>query len=425
LGNSPFLTDIDPSAVLNGSRDPLGCQLVWARFGRHVVGNLSTVSNSLRDFTVLIIGYHFVELVREEKGPGTEVAAFLRWEQLASYARVHVNRETRFRGTERTQKFLSDSPRVTISDDRAFQTLGNQKLYGIWGLYSVPGRASGILEGDPLRLTPAARELLQTLYLPRLNEKRVLELVAKPRSVIDVEGKDLETLRSVASLLKTGMKAVERTFYRNHLLCGGPHDSNNGLQRQMAELIEPELGRGDLLSPPGIRDLAEKAHARGIDWEPLANRLERIRHCESVLAPMSALFTWLLGCDKQGLDDVAAKLREAWGDGVRTISLDEVRALRAEFGGNVPEVCDRWMAIAETAATGDYGALVELLVVQSAAVMKARGGSPWVEVRQGRLAVHVRSEKGWLPEQEELPTIWRFPYFIDSMRAIAAGLKEN
>jgi hypothetical protein len=42
---TPFLTDIDPQAAIKGSRDPLGLQTIWARLGRHVVGNLTTVTH--------------------------------------------------------------------------------------------------------------------------------------------------------------------------------------------------------------------------------------------------------------------------------------------------------------------------------------------------------------------------------------------
>ena len=35
----PFLTDLDPQLAVKGSRDPLGVQTIWARLGRHVVGN--------------------------------------------------------------------------------------------------------------------------------------------------------------------------------------------------------------------------------------------------------------------------------------------------------------------------------------------------------------------------------------------------
>src|SRR5436309_12166449 len=101
--SAPFLTDLDSRAALKGSRDPLGIQSIWTRFGRHVVGNLSTVSNSVRDFTITILGYHFAEQVAETAGPGTELETFLKWEQLAAYARYQENHDERFRGVERVR----------------------------------------------------------------------------------------------------------------------------------------------------------------------------------------------------------------------------------------------------------------------------------------------------------------------------------
>jgi hypothetical protein len=166
----PFLTELDSRAAVKGSRDPLGIQSIWTRLGRHVVGNLTTVSDSVLDFTVLLLGYYFAEQLTEESGPGTELPVFLRWEQLAAYARAEVNEEHGFRGTERVRKNLPEGHRVTISAERTHQILGNQKIYGLWGLYTMPARASGLLDGDPVRLTPPAMEFVQKRYLPILED---------------------------------------------------------------------------------------------------------------------------------------------------------------------------------------------------------------------------------------------------------------
>ena len=61
----PFLTQLDSRAKVRGSRDPLGVQAIWTRMGRHVVGNLTTVSTSVRDFTTTMLGYYFAERVAE------------------------------------------------------------------------------------------------------------------------------------------------------------------------------------------------------------------------------------------------------------------------------------------------------------------------------------------------------------------------
>jgi hypothetical protein len=74
----PFLTDLDARAQVKGSRDPLGAQSVWTRLGRQVVGNLTTVTNSVRDFTTLLLGYYFAERVATELGPGSELSRTLR-----------------------------------------------------------------------------------------------------------------------------------------------------------------------------------------------------------------------------------------------------------------------------------------------------------------------------------------------------------
>ena len=58
-----FLTLEDPRAKIQGSRDPLGAQPVWSGLGRHLVSNLTTVSNSVRGFTVLLLGRYFGELL--------------------------------------------------------------------------------------------------------------------------------------------------------------------------------------------------------------------------------------------------------------------------------------------------------------------------------------------------------------------------
>src|ERR1043166_6975840 len=75
----PFLTELDSRAAIKGSRDPLGVQPIGTRLGRHVVGNLTTVSNSVRDFTVTLLGYYFAERVAQETGFGDDLNVCPRW----------------------------------------------------------------------------------------------------------------------------------------------------------------------------------------------------------------------------------------------------------------------------------------------------------------------------------------------------------
>jgi hypothetical protein len=428
----PFLTDLDSRAAVKGSRDPLGIQPIWTRFGRHVVGNLTTVSNSVRDFTVLILGYHFAEQVAQTAGPESELGTFLKWEQLAAYARASINRETGFRGTERVWRNLKEGA-VVLSASTRNQILSNQKVYGLWGLFTVPGRSSGLLEGLPTRLTPPARELVEGCYLPKLEgahakgRKGIAEILAREKTPLDVDGDHRKLLAAVAGLLSPKVTPQESTFYKEHLVFGGPKDRTEGLQRQLATLLEPFLAEADFKwSPLSLRALAKEAERRGEAWSRLASRLHRIAVVETVLAPASDLYGYLLGCHEVPTTELAKRLRRAWGSSVSTVASDEIPALRAELGAGDDTVGERWLAIADAMSHGDYVRLIQLLLAQNRAVMQLRGGATaWIDEQNGRLHVRVADERGDLPERKELPSLWRFPYFLDSLMMIAGQLKEG
>jgi hypothetical protein len=398
--------------------------------GRHVVGNLTTVSNSVRDFTTLLLGYYFAERIADGQGPGTELATFLKWEQLAAYARAAANRDYAFRGTDRVRKNLSESPRVTLSAERDHQILGNQKIYGLWGLYTVPARSSGLVDGDPPRLTPPALELVERLYLPILEKRsrrdlrRIFDVLAARATKLDVSGADRAVVEAVGRVLVRRLSEAESKFYRSHLLYGGPQDSTSGRQRQLAELLEETLDRTAFTwSPATVGGLSKSA--RGNHWDTLAHHLDRIRTCETVMAPASALFTHLLGLDGKSVDVVTERLRAEWVAGLRTVSPEAFGELRGEMATGDAQAGDRWLGVARALSAGDYGTLLDLLLEQNKSVMAGRGGPPWIERRGGELHVRFGDEHGALPRFEEIPTLWRFPYFLDSLRSVAATLGEE
>jgi hypothetical protein len=428
----PFLTDLDSRAAVKGSRDPLGIQQIWARLGRRVVGNLTTVSNSLRDFTTLLLGYYFAEQLSHELGSGTELTTFLKWEQLVAYSRAAVNKDFAFRGTERVRKNLNEGSRVTISDDRSHQILGDQKTYGLWGLYTMPSRASGLVDGDPARLTAPALDLVTTTYLPVLavgagrDARQIRDVLRQKSRRVELEGKDQAVVQAIAKVCRPDLQAVERDFYRRHLLHGGPGDETEGLQRQLSELLDDTLSQENFSwSPAAVGELGNAAKARGEPWHPLAHRLHRIQTSETVLAPVSVAFSHILGFDNKSVGTIVKRLQDQWGTEVRTINVAEFSQLRAEIGGTDSTAGDRWVTTAEALSGGDYGTLIDLLILQNKTVMAARGGAPWVEKRDGKLHVRFRDERGSLPTREQLPSLWRFPYFLDSLRSVAAALQED
>lgn len=180
-----FLTLEDPRAKVQGSRDPLGVQPVWARFGRHVVTNLTTVSNSVRGFTILALGRYYTERLID-KGVASEkdaISIFLRMEQICAYAR-HLGHDVGgdIRGIERVKRFVAEhKSSIPVGDNSSAMILSDQKVYGLWGLFSTPARRSGILADGPVGLTTFAREFVERNLAPALRpvELKLLRLLSK------------------------------------------------------------------------------------------------------------------------------------------------------------------------------------------------------------------------------------------------------
>jgi hypothetical protein len=423
----PFLTEIDSRAQIKGSRDPLGVQPLWTRFGRYVVGNLTTVSSSLRDFTTLLLGYYFVDEVARDMDPGSELAVFLKWEQLAAYSRYLVNQDAAFRGTERVQKWSQEREAITLSADQDCQILSNQKTYGLWGLYTMPGRSSGLVDAAEPKLTLRGREFVEQFYLPMLAEgagkdgRRIRELLKQPRRSLP---RNDRLISSVAHVLKQGLLTKEREFYRFHLVEGGPQDETAGRQRRLAGFLAATAAENELTwSPQVVSALARDAQRGEAQQDGLAVRLERIRTCDSVLAPTTRLFSYLLGLHDQPTAAVEATLRTRWGNGVATVNVQAFSELRSDLGD--VETADRWISIATALAGGRYAELIALLIQQNSAVMSARGGGPWIERRNDRLQVRFRDELGELPKMEELGGLWRFSYFLDALRNITVAVEAT
>jgi hypothetical protein len=433
---APFLTDIDSRAAVKGSRDPLAIQPIWTKLGRNLIGNLTMASNSLRDFTTMLLGYYFAEqLSNSEIGEG-DLATFIKWEQLAVYARGGINGDWTFRGTERANKNWNEGKgEIQLGANPKLQILSNQKIYGLWGLYSVPARSSGLVEGDPTRLTNAGRELVTKVYLPIFTAagfpdgKAIAKILAEKQPLLKVDGRDQKLFQAVANLFGKKLHSYERDILTKHLLSGGPQDETKGLQTILSELLTDSLvdATWSGLSPSRMLQLAKEARTKGELGERTAERLERIRTCELIMAPSAYLFGYLLGNHDQTIPQVANGVRELWGERLSWIDPKASADLEAELGdaSGDKETGTRWIRIADALSRGEYEETITLLLEQNHAVMARRSGSgPWIDLREEKLQVRFQDERPTpLPNRDELPEYWRHPYFLDSLREIARALK--
>jgi hypothetical protein len=422
---TPFLTQLDPHAKIKGSRDPLGLQPIWTRLGRRVVHNLTTVTTSLRGFSVWLLGMYFADQAVDERGDdeGVFPARFLKFEQLAAYSRVAWQDKARereysedeIRGILRVKRNLHEGKeRVRISADQDGQILANQRTYGLWGLYTVAARNSGWLDLTTSRLTPEARDFVEAEYLPGLDRtgESVFPFLRKDR-YFEPQGRDTPLGRSLARLLGPSMSEAEREFYARHLLACGEHDSQ---QQHLWERIR-DVNWPLPFSMPELREVIKRCQSRGEGL--LAQHLEHIRHVESVIGPAGWLFNFILARNDQAADDIVREVKSAWGARLAHVDPTLFSMALLTIKENLPAgTYNRLIVLAEVMATGDYRQVIELALEQNRAVMQERGGDAWVRLKAGRLDVRFRDDTGALPAQNELPDLWTNTYFLNSLKMI-------
>jgi hypothetical protein len=420
-----FFTDLDSRAAVRGSRDPLGLVPIWSRFGRGVIGNLTTVTNSVRGFTTLITGLYFAESAQQKGGAeGSTLEYFLKFEQLAGYARKHVSGQGEFRGVERVSARLAASRRVWISSQWEHQILSNQKTYGLWGLFSVAARASGLLSPGEGRLTAAARTFIELEYLPPLSRaagkdgRAIVDLLRRDPAALQLESTHRLLAEAVATIHSPVLTPAESAFYAYHLADGGPLEATGGLQPRLSHLLA-RLPRDTAFSMAELTQVIQWAHQE--EWTDLEQELIAIARLEPLLVAMSSAFSFMLTRDRQDVSAVAREMQLAWGRSLTHLSPEALSLLLPTLTSILRDEAParRLIEIATHLRTGHFEAVIRLLLEHNREVMQSRNGSQaWVRVDGDRLDVRYRDESGGLIPRDLLPEYWSSTYFIDSLKSI-------
>lgn len=415
--NVPFLTELDSRAEVKGSRDPLGLMAVWAHFGRKVVGNLTTITSSVRGFTTLLLGLYFAEKLQETTRDARPSAleTFLKFEQLAGYARMKVHGDSSVRGEKRIRARLSGSKRIRISAAADDQILSNQKVYGLWGLFTVPARTSALLIPREPRLTDEARAFVDQHYR-HLITPPLLQLLKREWYDFDPNGRDKELTTRLADAHGT-IAEDEKAFYREHLAWGGPEDSTAGKQRLLADLVSE--CRSETFGYKDFREVRNRA-ARSPNGSALVESLDRIDALESLINPARVVFGFLLTQNGQTVDEVAQQVAGKWSRPPKH-DHERIEAIRPEIlHASWPDAATRWLRLSACLRETDYRSLIATLVEINTDVMQRRNQSAaWLAIEGGRLRVRMSDEKGILLPPHEVEILWRSTYFINALWAIA------
>jgi hypothetical protein len=418
----PFLTELDSRAEIRGSRDPLGTVPIWSHFGRKVVGNLTTVSSTVRGFTTLLVGLYLAEQIHDADPDSSLLETFLKFEALGGYARVRRDPADRsVRGILRVRSRLNGTKRIRISASTTDQILSNQKVYGLWGLYSQPARASELLEAQEQRLSPAARRFVEKQHGDLLSRRNpsgrlLLDLLRREAFDLDPEGRHTELLDTLGRAHDRRLRTSERPFYEAHLCRGGDIDTTSGRQPELFELLREISGRE--FGWPEFNVVRSGAEKRGS--AALRQHLADIESMERLLVPSGMLFSFLLTQEGRTVEEIAAGVRKSWTRGlaihpaaIERLTPDIAAAVRSD------ENASRWVAMSYALSTKDYAEAIRTLLQLNASVMQSRNGSAaWIALESDRLRIRMSDDADSLPSPDEVLGRWKSTYFINSLWSI-------
>ena len=405
----PFLSLLDDRAKPKGSRDPLGFELIWTHYGRQVIGNLTTITGSLTNFAVAILGFkwandlhaHLPEADRQSRIRDS----FLRYEQLAAYLR-YLSGDTQIMGITRVQQRMRDkTSRVTFGLGADSQILSDQASYGLWGLYSSAMRDAGLVQGDNRLLTPIGLAIAEKIE-HKLDQSHFIDLFSSVKPIA------IEELEPLASTFKRAINKKDARRDLMHTLMGGAQHKQ---MQQKLWLLTQGMAE-DSSGVNGIPDFITQVKARS-NGSDLMQRLTEIEWVERVLVAANNIFNYCRRKDGAMVTEIVSELEQRYSYSYLSESFS-FEGLRDVLGVQRVDILQRLLQALKN--HNQHEAVMALLELNRI-VMELRGGCPWVELENGStLRVKVPNETAALLDQVELESQWDYDYFIASYINIAS-----
>ncbi len=398
-----FLSLLDDRVKPKGSRDPLGFELVWTHYGRQVIGNLTTVTSSLSNFAVALLGFHWANEIHanvpQSEKQGRVRETFLRYEQISGYLRYLAGDKEIMGITRVSQRMDNEFLPVSFGRGADQQILSDQASYGLWGLYSTAMAESGLITGDIRMPTPLGAQYAEQIER-YVNKGAIIDLLTGNHLVFHDD-----LLPHAKPFLQAINKKSIRTKLLHVLMSGGDrHAVQTDLWLITQALAEKKAEVGSLsVFIQQVKDGASNAQ--------LMARLDEIEAVERLLVAANNLFHYCRQKDGAKFHSVLAEI----GDRYR---YDHLPADLDLF--SVPRGTSL-LAINTALRNNDIATAIKHIFELNKLVMAQRSGAPWVELEpSGKLRVRVPTETYSLRSQEELELEWDYEYFISSFLRIAS-----
>lgn len=423
-----FLSEWDDRARPKGSRDPLGFELVWTHYGREVIGNLTTVTWSLENFSVALLGFYWANelnatLVGTERSKRIK-ETFLCYEQLAGYLRyIHKDRTNSedkgesILGSRRIQSRIENN-QITLGSETEHQILSSQATLGLWGLYYSAMKVTGLIRDADRGLTDKGEGIAQLI------EKRLGFDADKLKKLLEKNPK-LVKKEDLEKQSKKFFEAIRNSEACGKLLENLMTGSNKAKQAdvqfalwkatQLCLKEGPIIEKGKWLQESFMRKIEKKTQNGN-----LKKRLSDIESIERLLVAINNLFRYCQRKNGVELSEVIKEISKKKYDYAKLLPRTE----QLEVAPNKEK--EKLKAIRNDLVNNNVEQAIKNILKLNEHVMKDRGGAPWVEIKKNNtLLVRVPGETAELLEGEELETHWDYSYFLHSYLAIARNWRHG
>ena len=401
-----FLSLLDDRARPKGSRDPLGFELIWSFFGRKVIGNLTTITSSMDNFAVAVLGFYWANMlvqkdVEESVRQKKVREIFLRYEQLTGYIRYYSNASDIMGITRIKSRLHDDISKITLGLSSEQQILSDQASYGLWGLYSTAARDTGLVMGNDRKVTPLGVSIAETII----------------SNMGDVSNKLLSLLNSNNPLNREELKEYGSRFNKSihHQNVQSPLlealMSGNKLDSVQSELWNKtkEIFTGEITKPEKVSDFVNLILDSNVS-EKLHEYIYDIINIEKVLVASNNIFHYCRRKDGESVESIITLTQDKY----------DYSYLPKERPSSVFPRREQLSNILKALNEKDNSRLIILLLELNKEVMQQRNGAPWVEIEPGNtIRVIVKSETSELREQKVLEEKWDYDYFLGSFLSIA------
>ena len=383
----------------SGRSDAMGVLAVWSARGRDLVPHLTSQTNDLRGFQLLVEIYRLWELYEPEHSEhaGQIGIFFLLMEQ--AFARTVGKKDDgkwELPGGRRVKARSTEVPYISVTE-RSWHLLDGQLSNGLWGLYRGASGRAELLSDSLNQLSGETR--IKSTESPGISEHSQHQLFLLIKDAMD--GKTVKLPYNFNSYLTNDLY---NTYHYPPLL--------SHLREKLIEAYEITNHLAEILKPDVDLDHREVLKT-AIEILPQHEvTINNVIQCENLLSIIASVFYWICAKNGQRIEAIADEL---------PIDLGKLKSAIDDFkqSGNYESNTAKanFQAFSQKMDVSSNVRLLYSILEIHYQVSKDRNQAPWVIEEGGTLTSDVDFDS---PDDADflIGETWSNDYYLTLLRII-------